>query len=1075
MAAAVRRQSERREGSQEGPASRYGGRAPARAPRPRLARLGLAALAFLGAAGAATAQQGVEGCQYGLYSYGSSYPVGGGDGMTRVWTNLPECPWTAVSNDPSWVTITAGASGTGITTVEFTVSPNGGPGRSTTLSIAGYLYSVRQDGVVCSYSLAASTFAAGAAAGTGSAGLTTNGFACPWSAASNTPWLTITSPASGAGSATVEFSYEANVGEVRSGTLTIAGLTFTVNQAAAPCTFALDAASAAVPAAGGSGQVAVTTNLASCGRTAVSSAPAWLTVTSGASGTGSGTVGWAATANAGEVRSATLTIGDQVFTVNQAAAPCTFALDGSSAAAPAAGGSGQVAVSANLASCAWTAESSEPAWLTVASGASGSGNGTVGWAAAANEGEARSAALTIAGLTFTVNQAAAPCTFALDAASAAVPAAGGSGQVAVTTNLASCGWTAVTSAPAWLTVASGASGTGSGTVGWAATANAGEARSATLTIGDQVFTANQDVAPCSFTVDPLHFSVQAAGGARTVAVTANVAACPWTAASNDPDWLSVTAGASGEGSGTVTVTVAPGSGEARSGTLEVAGQLVAVTQVADAFALMIPAAANTDGVGNSRWLTDLDLLNIGDADAVVELSLLRANQANPTPSTKQVTVPAGGTSRVANVLGTVFSAGNAALGITFVSGSADVNARFYNTASACGGTYGMMLPASQASAAVFDGAPVYFHLLTHSADPAVGFRVNVGFANATGTATDMAVELHSGNGTLLKTVSQALEGYEHRQITTIFRQPPATPNVAAGYAVVRAMTQGGMVYTYAMTIDNVSGDPIYIRPVRGTPAPVAGGFDIAIAAAANTPGENGTQWESDVDLFNSGAAPASVELSLLRANQANPTPATAEITVAPGSTTRVADVLGSTFSAGNAALGVKMLSGWADVSSRFYNTASACGGTYGMFIPGESDAVAVAAGQTGYFHHLTFSRDGTKGFRVNIGFMNDTALATDVEIRLYGDNGELLKTVPATLQPYEHRQFTRIHREPPPVTNDVAHGSATVTVATAGGRVHTYAMLIDNVSGDPVFIEPTVVGTPTPAARLRLVTPERAR
>jgi hypothetical protein len=795
-----------------------------------------------------------------------------------------------VSNDPTWVTITAGASGTGIDTVDFTVSANGGPARSTTLSIAGYVYVVRQNGVACSFGLAAPGFSAGAAAGTGSVDLTANGFACPWTATANAPWLEITSPGSGAGSATVTFSYEAN------------------------------------------------------------------------------------------------------------------------------------------------------------------------------DGEARSGALTIGGLVFTVTQAAAPCTFALDGSSVEVPAAGGSGQVAVTTNLASCAWQAVSSAPAWLAVSSGASGSGSGTIVWAAAANGGEARSATLTIGDQEYTANQEVAACSLTVDPLHFSVQSAGADRTISVTSNVAACQWTAVSGDPDWLAVTSGASGQGTGTVTVTVAPGAGAARTGTLEIAGQQVTVTQVADAFALMIPAAANTDGVGNSRWLTDLDLLNIGGADAIVALSLLRANQANPTPETKQVTVPAGGTARLANVLGSLFSAGNAALGIAFVSGAADINARFYNTASACGGTYGMMLPASQASAAVFDGSPVYFHLLTHSADPAVGFRVNVGFANATATTTDMAVELHSGDGTLLKTVSQTLEGFEHLQITTIFRQPPATKSVAAGYAVVRALTQGSMVYTYAMTIDNVSGDPIYVRPVRCTPAPVADGFDVAISAAADTPGENGTQWQSDLDLFNAGSVPASVRLSLLRANQGNPTPATTDVLVPPGTATRLSNLLGSTFSAGNAAVGVKMLSGWADVSSRFYNTASACGGTYGMFIPGESDGVAVAAGQTGYFHHLTFSRDGTKGFRVNIGFMNDTALATDAEVRLYGDSGELLKTVAVTLEPYEHLQFTRIHRDPPPVTNDVRHGYAMVTVATPGGRVHTYAMLIDNVSGDPVFIEPTVTGAAAASA-----------
>ncbi|MBS1795850.1 MAG: VCBS repeat-containing protein [Acidobacteria bacterium] len=73
---------------------------------------------------------------------------------------------------------------------------------------------------------------------------------------------------------------------------------------------------------------------------------------------------------------------------------------------PAAGGSLNVNVSA-VASCAWTAASNS-AFLTVTSGASGSGNGTVAVMIAANTGAARNGTLTIAGQTYTINQAAGP-------------------------------------------------------------------------------------------------------------------------------------------------------------------------------------------------------------------------------------------------------------------------------------------------------------------------------------------------------------------------------------------------------------------------------------------------------------------------------------------------------------------------------------------------------------------------------------------------------------------------------------------------------------------------------------------
>ena len=103
----------------------------------------------------------------------------------------------------------------------------------------------------------------------------------------------------------------------------------------------------------------------------------------------------------------------------------------------ATGGTGTVAVSAG-AGCAWTA-SSNAAWVTVTSGASGSGEGPVTFSVAANPGGARSGTLTIAGQMFTVTQAAAAapapppvsCTYSISSTSSSIAASGGTGTVAV--------------------------------------------------------------------------------------------------------------------------------------------------------------------------------------------------------------------------------------------------------------------------------------------------------------------------------------------------------------------------------------------------------------------------------------------------------------------------------------------------------------------------------------------------------------------------------------------------------------------------------------------------------------------
>ena len=143
---------------------------------------------------------------------------------------------------------------------------------------------------------------------------------------------------------------------------------------------------------------------------------------------------------------------------------------------------------------------------------------------------------------------------------------------------AGCAWTATSSAP-WLTVTSGATGSGNGTVGYSVAANPNTTlRTATISAGGQTFTVTQAAVVCSTTISPTASSPTAAGGAATVAVTANAGSCAWTAASNAP-WITITAGASGSGSGTVDYTVAANtSTTGRTGTMTIAGQTMTVTQ-----------------------------------------------------------------------------------------------------------------------------------------------------------------------------------------------------------------------------------------------------------------------------------------------------------------------------------------------------------------------------------------------------------------------------------------------------------------------------------------------------------------
>lgn len=250
----------------------------------------------------------------------------------------------------------------------------------------------------CSYSINPASQSFTASAGTGSVAVTTQ-TGCAWTAVSNASFITVTSGASGAGAGAVNYSVAANSGAARSGTITIAGQTFTVNQSGGSCTYSISPTFRSAAIGGGSDTVAVTTQ-AGCAWTAVSNVN-WITITSGAGGNGSGTVGYSVASNAGNPpRSGTVTIAGRTFTVDQAG--CAYTLSASSQTFSSGGGNGSVNVT-TASGCNWTAASNAQ-WITINSGASGSGAGAVNYTVAANTGAPRIGTMTIAGRTFTVAQ-----------------------------------------------------------------------------------------------------------------------------------------------------------------------------------------------------------------------------------------------------------------------------------------------------------------------------------------------------------------------------------------------------------------------------------------------------------------------------------------------------------------------------------------------------------------------------------------------------------------------------------------------------------------------------------------------
>ncbi len=156
----------------------------------------------------------------------------GGSGSVTV-TAPGSCSWSASSN-ASWIVITSASGGAGNEMVTFEVRENRTTSpRSTTLMIAVQPITVLQEGAslqVCNYSITPTFSTINAGGGAGSITVTTNP-GCAWEARSNVNWVTITSPRTGVGNGTVNYSVASNPdSRGRKGTITIAGKTFSIKQ-----------------------------------------------------------------------------------------------------------------------------------------------------------------------------------------------------------------------------------------------------------------------------------------------------------------------------------------------------------------------------------------------------------------------------------------------------------------------------------------------------------------------------------------------------------------------------------------------------------------------------------------------------------------------------------------------------------------------------------------------------------------------------------------------------------------------------------------------------------------------------
>ncbi len=271
----------------------------------------------------------------------------------------------------------------------------------------------------CSYSVSPGSASAAAGGASGSTGLSATA-GCSWTLVSDSPWIHITSVLSSSGNTTITYTVDANTsGAARTGAIHVLNLSgkevvlpaFTITQAAPACISpSLSPSGFTFGSGAGSGSASFNTSGCSWG---ASVDVGWVHL-SATSGSNSAPVAFTVDANGSSIaRGGTITVtvgGSSIkLKVTQTGVTCSYTISNpsdphsQSQSFGAAGGPASIHVTAP-GGCAWNAQSNSAAVHTTASG---SGTADAPYTMDANTtGKSRTATITIAGLNYSISQAA---------------------------------------------------------------------------------------------------------------------------------------------------------------------------------------------------------------------------------------------------------------------------------------------------------------------------------------------------------------------------------------------------------------------------------------------------------------------------------------------------------------------------------------------------------------------------------------------------------------------------------------------------------------------------------------------
>jgi hypothetical protein len=456
--------------------------------------------------------------------------------------------------------------------------------------------------------------------------------------------------------------------------------------------------------------------------------------------------------------------------------------------------------------------------------------------------------------------------------------------------------------------------------------------------------------------------------------------------------------------------------------------------------LVLPGAARTPGAFGSFWYTDVTFYNPSDANVNVTVryapngsfvSIAEAPQTTVALRPREIRL-------VNDVLRSLFGieSGGGALYITPEVGAAiNVASRTYSQSAK--GTYGFGMNAIDVFAAIGPRFPATFSGALLGAN----YRTNLAITDVSGRATEAAVTAWMDLGATRDGRFEApLLG---QQLVNFLGETLRIPGDQTAALVVQP-TRGEAVAT-AFAIDNRTNDATYFPP------DISASVVRILPAVGHVDGANGTQFRTDIFIFNNSASSKLVNLQPTMWDGSRLQ--TATYTLKAHEVRVLRDALFTQWSR----TGVARMRLWSTgaandpavrATARTYTTDDS-GGTYGFLMPPLNSFQSGSAGDTLEILGASLQRR----FRTNVGLVDVTrcdscGVKSRARIDIIDHGGATIDSFTVDVAASGGLQLNDLlHARGLPDANS----PVLIRITVMSGMIGAYAAVIDNGTNDPAY------------------------